>query len=206
MFGPRKRPTSTHAEETSRPSAGSPTRVCTRHSARSGRGLGHAELHHPDPPAGFDHPGQFAHRRRAVVDIAQQVGERQRIELAVGERQPLGFASARRSPGTPAAQARPAGPGAGRASPRSDPAPTTSQPPRCASSKATSPVPGGDIEDALTRAWIDCPHHRPAPARVLAEAEHGAHAGVLRREPGEQLQGVTLARGGGEVWAAAIGA
>ena len=70
---------------------------------RAAAASGDAELDHPDPPARFDHARELAHRRGAVVDVAQQVGERQRVELAVGERELLGLAlderDARRSSG-----------------------------------------------------------------------------------------------------------
>ena len=52
-----------------------------------------AELDHRDPAAGLDDPRQLAHRRRSVVDVAQQVGERSASNSRVGERQPLGLAA-----------------------------------------------------------------------------------------------------------------
>src|ERR1019366_3133133 len=49
-----------------------------------------AELERCDPPTRRDDARELAQRGRWIVDVAQQVGEGQMVELAVGERQLLG--------------------------------------------------------------------------------------------------------------------
>jgi len=58
-----------------------------------------AELDHPDPAARLHHSRELAHRRRAVVDVTQQVGERERVEFRVGKRKPLSLALDQTHPG-----------------------------------------------------------------------------------------------------------
>ena len=155
--------------------------MCTRHSARSDAASGYAELDHPDPAARLDHAGELAHRRRAVVDVAQQIGERQRVELGVGERQLLGLA---------ADEPHPTGERGVGGQPRSrtgehvlalveaDDLAAAAVGQR----EGDQPGPGGDVEHALPGTCgsigVD---QRPAPARVLAEAEHRPHPVILAR-------------------------
>ena len=54
----------------------------------------HGELEHRDRPAGPHDARELAQRRRGIVDVAQEIGERERVELAVVERQLLGAALA----------------------------------------------------------------------------------------------------------------
>ena len=73
-----------------------------------------------DHPARPDDPGQLGQRRRRVVDVTEQVRERQRVEARLGEGQLLGAAGLepnRASRGRPARRGRclrPASPGSGR--------------------------------------------------------------------------------------------
>ena len=55
----------------------------------------HTELERGDAPAGPHDPRQLAQRRGGILDVAQQVGEGQRVEARVRERQRLGLARAR---------------------------------------------------------------------------------------------------------------
>ena len=54
--------------------------------------LRNAELERGDRPSGFDDPRELGERRGGIVDVAQQVGEGQVVELGVGERELLGLA------------------------------------------------------------------------------------------------------------------
>ena len=54
---------------------------------------------------------------------------------------------------------------------------------------------GCDIEHAQPGLRADRSHEQPPPARVLAEAQHGAHVVVTAREIGEELERVALALG-----------
>ena len=45
-----------------------------------------------DPAAGPDHPRELAERGRRIVDVAEEIGEGEVVELAVGEWQRLGLA------------------------------------------------------------------------------------------------------------------
>ena len=64
---------------------------CTTAMPRAGHDAGHAELQRGHPAARAHDAGQLAHRRRRILDVAQQVGERQRVEARVLERQALGL-------------------------------------------------------------------------------------------------------------------
>ena len=59
--------------------------------------------------------------------------------------------------------------------------PTTSAP-RAGQPERDQPGAGGDVEDALAGAGVDRVDERAAPARILAEAEHGAHPVVGARQ------------------------
>ena len=160
--------------------------------AQRGR-LGNAELHHPDPSVRLDHAGELAHRRRPVVDITQQVRERERVEFAVVEGELFGLAL---HEGHAALELGALGQVTARhrehvlalveaddlaAAPRQR--------------ERDEPSAGRDVEHALTREWIDLIDQGGAPPRILAEAEHGAHPVVSAREAGEQLERVPLALG-----------
>ena len=66
---------------------------------------------------------------------------------------------------------------------------------RAASSRATSPVPGRDVEDERAGQRVHLGDHRAAPSRVLSEREDGAHPLVLGRDPREERSGVARAIG-----------
>ena len=57
-----------------------------------------AELEHRHRPAGPHDAGELAQRRGHVVDVAQEIRERERVELRVGERQLLGASLAQLDP------------------------------------------------------------------------------------------------------------
>ena len=159
-----------------------------------------AELEHPDPAAGLDHAGELAHGARPIIDVAQQVGEREGVELAVGERQPLGLAGDERDP-----LSQPGHGGQPRAR-RGQHGLTLVQADDLASALAHElggdhAGPCRDIEDALAGRRMQAGDQRPAPAGVLSEAEHRAHAVIAGRKAGEEAQRVALARrsrGGGQ--------
>src|SRR4051794_38612115 len=50
-----------------------------------------------------------------------------------------------------------------------------------------------DVEDPVVRAGLDSLDHRPAPARILPEAQYSRDTVVVPRKPGEQLESVALA-------------
>ena len=76
MFGPRKRPTSPHAGDAARPIAGQgPPRVRGPHEPPHGVGRDE-ELEVRERAAGTQHACQLGERRRRIVHVAQQVGER----------------------------------------------------------------------------------------------------------------------------------
>ena len=92
MLGPRKRPTPPQLGETTAPAAGRPTSHVELperppHAARE------PELEHRHRPAGPDDADELAQRRGHVVDVAEQVGEGDGVELPVRERQSLGSPS-----------------------------------------------------------------------------------------------------------------
>ena len=165
-----------------RPAAGRPPRTCSSQSGRHGAGR-HAELEPGDRPARTDDARQLAQRRGRVVDVAQEVGERERVELAVGERQ-----AARRSP----RRAR-----SGRSARRRASAsisglwstPTTVQPVCRTSSRATAPVPVATSRHAVARAGVDARDEEAPPAWILAVREQRGVAVVRRAERREERLG-----------------
>ena len=182
-----------HSRETRRPSSGSPTRVCTRHSARSGRRSGRRTR--------ASRSARRARRRaparassRPVLDVAQQVGEGEVVELrrrrTAAARPRRARAHALAQPGV-AAQPRPRA----REHLLALVEPDDLHPPRRTSAAATMPVPVATSSTRCpgcgsTAATIAAP-----PARILAEAQRRAGAVVVARESGEQLERVALARG-----------
>ena len=144
-------------------------------------------------PPGLTTRASSRERRRRVVDVAQQVGEGEVVELAVGERQPLRLALDQLDP---RARAR-----ARRASARRAPGehrralwsrPTTRAAVARDEASRDEPGAGRDVEDALVRAGVDRRDHRPPPARVLAEAERRRAAGRSGGESREQRQRAAL--------------
>ena len=145
----------------------------------------HAELEARDRPAGLHDSRELAQRRRRVVDVAQQVGERERVELAVLERQ----RRARRPPaGEPCASPR-------RAPPVAAPSSSISGALVDADDVAVLLAhelerdrggAGGDVEHRVGRPRVDPRDEEAPPARVLAEREHRAPAVVGRAERREE--------------------
>ena len=89
MLGPRKRPTSCHARRDQPPAPGSPTRT---YSSQSGRQIPRGT---PNSSIAIVPPGRTTRASSRsvaarVVDVAQEVGERERVELRVVEGQRLG--------------------------------------------------------------------------------------------------------------------
>jgi hypothetical protein len=56
---------------------------------------------------------------------------------------------------------------------------------------------GRDVQDALARSRRERLDERRAPAGVLAEGQRRTGAVIVRRQPGEELEGMLLARQGG---------
>ena len=152
------------------------------------------ELDHPDPPAGADHARELSQRRQPVVDVAQQVGEREAVELCIGERKPLGLAAHEAHALVQLGRG-------GEARPRSrehllaliEPDDAASSTPR--EREGHHPGAGSNVDDALPRLRIHRGDHRPPPPGILAKAQRGTHAVVMAWESGEQLKRVALARG-----------
>ena len=160
-------------------------------------------------PAGAQYPRQLPHRRGRVIDVAQQVGEGDRVEALVGERQPLGL-------GLQELHRRPRL--------GSEASPRGSQHRRAlidGHDRAVGPRTqlggdqtraGGHVEHPLSASEPERADHRRAPARVLPEAEGGRQDVVAALEPVEQLERLELAGralrrdpGGYRVWALGLG-
>ena len=169
-------------------------RACTASTARATAGDGGTrELQRGDAPAGPHDARELAQRRRRIVDVAQQVGERQVVELAVGERQALRLAvDERHAPRERPRRAR-AAPGRRRASRRSGRARRRSTRSGARAPAATSPVP---VATSSTR--------RPGGASTAStiarrqrgscpKLKRGGDTVVVARQPGEQLERVALA-------------
>ena len=154
-----------------------------------------AELDHPDPPARLDDASELTHRRRTVVDVAQQIGEREGVELTVGERQPLGLAADERD-------SRGERRGLGQSCPRDGEHRLALVEPHDLAVAATGkrerdqPGAGRDVEQALAGTRLNGGNQRAAPARVLAEAQDRTHQVIAARQTGEQRQRLMLARRG----------
>ena len=152
---------------------------CTGVGAPAGaqqRPSGHAELDHADAAPRGQRRGQLAHRRRRVLDVAQQVSKRERVELAVGERQPLRLALDQVHVRAKHRIGRQAG-----ARPREHALAlikaddfTTAAPHQLG---GDHPGAGGNIEHALIGPRRQPLNQCAAPARVLAEAHHRPHRG-----------------------------
>ena len=121
MLGPRNRPTSSHAGE----HASRPSQRQARVHVEPPRGVGHGgprnrELERGDHSARRDDAGEPGERRRRVVDVAEEVRERQPVEARLGERKLLRaplleLERASRDPlARPASALRRASPGSGR--------------------------------------------------------------------------------------------
>ena len=89
MLGPRKSPTSRPARRDDPAGAGQADPHPELPEAAPERHRRDAELERGDRPARLHHPGQLGERRRRVVDVAEQVGERERVEGGVLEGQRL---------------------------------------------------------------------------------------------------------------------
>ena len=136
-----------------------------------------------------DDPGQLAHRRGVVLDVAQQVGEGQPVEARVGEWQRLRLAC--RSSFTPelvgAGEAptgsRPASRGSGRCHDRAATA--------CQARQRPAPCRSPRRARAPARRHYR-PHERSPPAGILTEAEQRREQVIATRQPTEQLHRLAL--------------
>ena len=153
-----------------RPPPAAPTRTCSSQSGRqSPRGRPNSSP--AIVPPGRTTRAELAQRRRRVVDVAQQVGEGQRVELAVGERQ-----RARRSP----RRARPGRSSRRRASASISGALVDADdgaallPHELARDRAGA---GRDVEDAVAGPGLDPRDEEAPPARVLAVGEERRRSG-----------------------------
>ena len=183
---------SRHSGETSRPSAGQPEAGVGPPQRAQDGSRRDAELQRRDATARRDDAGQLAQRRGRVVDVAQEVGERQVVELAVGERQPLGLADPQRD--ARAQQVVVLDPGARPCEHRLalvDPDDRAAVPAH--ERRGDHPGPGRDVQHAVLRSGLDRGDHRAPPARVLAEAQGRADAVVVARQAREQRERVLLA-------------
>ena len=142
-----------------------------------------AELEPGDRAAGTDDPRQLAQRRRRVVDVAEQVGEREPVELAVGEGQAVGA----RLDELDAAVHAPAGLGEHvRALVDADDRASL-----LAHELARDGAgPGRDVEHAVARPGLDPGDEEAPPARILAVGEERGVAVVGRPERREQRLGL----------------
>jgi hypothetical protein len=165
MLGPRKRPVCSHPGPATAPASGRP------HGGRE----------------------RSQHRRR-VVDVAEQVGVRERVDGGRLERQPLGVGLDQVDP------VGQAGGGDARPGAREhvgalvDP----DHPARVAAGERHrhGARPGGDV--GHDRALVvgrrsERVHHHVVPAPVLPEREQLGPAVVVRRDAGEEAAGVALA-------------
>ena len=155
---------------------------------RAGEAAGQTEFEHRDRSTGPDDASELAHRRRRILDVPEQVRERQSVEGVVCEgkalRAPLdeldffgepglGHAVATRVEHLPAlVEAHDAAAG---------PAGELDGDRRRAS---------GDVENGVVRADIHPRDEEPAPTRILAEGEEAGVAVVGRAERREQLDRV----------------
>ena len=137
------------------------------------------------PPGPHD-AGELAQRRGRIVDVAQEVRERQRVELAVGERQRLRASLDELDPAEPVPHAR--APCASISALWSTP--TTAAAART-SARATAAVPVAT--SSARRRPGDAGDEERAPARVLAVREQRRVAVVGRAERREQLPSAAAA-------------
>ncbi len=191
--GPRKRPTRHHSRPPSaKPAAGSSARVYSHHSGRQSGGSGRPNSSEATRPPGLTTRASSRERRRRVLDVAEQVGEGQMVELAVAERQRLRLTphqlDARRK--SRIALEPPPCPGEHvGALVESDDAAAVGANERLGHEARA----GRDVEDAIALGGADGRHHRPPPARVLAEAEERPEGVVARGQPREELERLLLA-------------
>ena len=177
MLGPRKPPTSSPAGR-DHPSGEREADADVELPERAPDAARHRELEPGDRAARAHDACQLAQRRRRILDVAQEVRERQCVEARVRERQLFGAALDERDR-LPAAGGAlpPASPGSGRARPPCSP---------CArrSSRATAPVP------VATSSTVSC-----GPA-VDARDEETAASGGPGRTRAARRSGRTSARAG----------
>ena len=140
--------------------------------ASQGVGRQH-ELERGDATTGLHDPGQFAERGAWILDVADQVGEREVVEIAVAEGQGLGFAANQRDvlrqPGVRIELCPSPGEHLG-ALVKTDHRAVVAAHERSGHHARAS----GNVEDAVARGGTDLAHHRTTPAGVLAEAEESA--------------------------------
>src|SRR5205085_9864386 len=154
-----------------------------------------AELERGDRAARPDDAGELAQRAAGVVDVAEEVGEREAGEGRVLEGQALGGALDELDA---VVEAR-----CGDAPPRlGQHLRALVEPDDGAAGSPDELDRGGrgsrrDVEDGVSWAGADARDEEPAPARILPEREQGAPAVVGRAERREQPPGVEVPGGQG---------
>ena len=194
MLGPKKRPTRNQSADSEgpqrrQPDAGVQQPRCPPRPRR------HAEFEGSDRAARAHHARELVQRGQRIVDVAQQVGERERVELRVGERQPLRL---------PADELDPCGElgVSGELRARGgehilalvhadDRAPVGADELLGHQAGASR-----DVEHAVLGDGVDPRDEGAPPARILAEAEQRADAIVVAPEAREELQRAHRSRGG----------
>jgi len=149
------------------------------------------ELEHRDASAGFDDAGQLGERRAGVVDVAEEVGERQRVEARVREGKRLG---PRLVEGDPLA--RTGGVGSCSAGGQHLGALVdTDHPAAIAADELERDGAGatGDVEHDVPWIRLDARDEERPPARVLPEAEETRVPVVRVRQRREKLARMPVA-------------
>src|SRR5690242_21515289 len=135
-----------------------------------GRRRRHRELERRDAPPGRYHARKLAQRRTWIVDVAQQVGEREVIELAVTERERLRLAPYERDEMLERRVPRESGAG-GREHLGALVEPDDGAPIAARKRPRNKSRTGRHIQHALSWPGVNGRDHRPPPARILAEAQ-----------------------------------
>ena len=134
--------------------------------------------------AGLEDPGELAQRGRGVGDVAEEIGEGERVDARVGNGQLLTAAGQERD-----AVSHPGGSDVRLAAPQHrfgeiDPGDEGRRP--TAELERDPGGAGGDVEHPLGSGRNDVVDHRPAPPAVLSEGEHLGQRVVPLREPVEE--------------------
>ena len=161
---------------------------------RPPRSAREAELEHGDRAAGPYDTNELAQRRRHVVDVAEEVREREGVELRVGERQGLGSSLAQLDPVAEPAALDPVAAGREHLQALVD---ADDGPARLGQRELDRDRrrAAGDVEHAGGVPGDPGDEER-APARVLAEGKQPRVPVVRRPERREQIARVARAGGG----------
>src|SRR5258706_5534428 len=139
---------------------------------------GHCELDHRDPAAGLHHARELAHGRGGVLDVPQEIRERQMVERLVRERDALGpsFDELLEDAGPLPRDREHVG-----ALVEPDDAAAVAPHKRLGDHARA----GRDVEHAIAGTRSDRVDERAAPARILAEREDRTDAVVRPADAGE---------------------